>query len=759
LTLPRSKDSISVSSCGERAMPFPRPLAVAGAVLTLVGGCTEAHLYHRDRSPAAPDRVTLRGRVCTDDPQLSYFPLKVVLVVDQAAGYSPDVDAATGGLFTDFDPEGGRLRALTDLVAMHQSDESVSFAVVGFGGRPRILAPVEGSFTRNVGELEAAISALGLQEGCEGGASCRDLRGALNSARTLIEGDLTALRPGQRAMTEYVVVLLLAGPPSPLPEGAVFCQRTIGGPVCCDPARMDCMRDLRARVCCDLDTRPCVYDEAGAIPCCCPDECPCDAANCAELPPDCSTDILVQDVRQMRESFEGAGVAGFRLHALHLSAEVDPVTRAPDPVRNDAVGRLLQDMAFAGEGRFQAYYDGSSLDAPGTSVYRLGLLQTQVELEAKDFVVYNMNAIPGAEGPVADSDADGLGDEAEADHGSNPGNPDTDGDGITDFVEVMIEFSPIVPDAPVACEGLVTGHDGDADGLTDCDEELIGTDPSLVDSDGDAMPDRLEVSLGTDYVRPDWLTDSDGDGVSNGDEVRNHTDPRSSDAASHLALQYRYTVVDEGIVPRIDIAEPRVVTGVNTVSATAGSTAGLGWLCYEPAVEGEAGPTLCWVDGGERTAAGGVVSCTACDSANPEATGERVEVEGDGTYALPSPSAREGVEAPEDWSVTVEVTVVDLPPQMEREQLLVDRDERHCLSFVVRNVKLVEAVETVMDPLPGWNNVALYFAEAPAGRMTVPGLFRVSMVPIRYAPPEPREPPDAELFIFDDEFVRAGTVQ
>jgi hypothetical protein len=416
-------------------------------------------------------------------------------------------------------------------------------------------------------------------------------------------------------------------------------------------------------------------------------------------------------------------------------------------------------MAFAGEGRFQAYYDGSSLDAPGTSLYRLGLLRPQVDLEAKDFIAYNLNAIPAASGPVTDSDADGLSDVAEADHGSDPSNPDTDGDGISDFVEVLIEFSPIVPDTPVACEGIVAGRDSDNDWLTDCDEELIGTDPSLVDSDGDAMADRLEVSLGTDYVEPDWLADADGDGVSNGDEVRNHTDPRSSDAASHLGIQYRYTVEDLGIVPRIDIAEPRVVTGVDTASASEGSTAGLGWLCYEPAPEGERGGALCWIDAGERTPAGGVVSCNECDSNNPDATGEMVRVDGDGTYTLLSPSSREGVEAPEDWSISVRVTVVDLPPQLEREQLLIHRDERHCLAFTVRNVKLVPSVETVMDDLPGWNNIVLYFAEAPMGRMTVPGLFRMSMVPVRYAPPEPREPPDAELFIFDDEFVRAGSVE
>lgn len=728
-------------------------LLAAACCLGAAAGCTEANLYHRDRSPAEPDRLTLRGQVCTDDPRLSHFPIKVVLLVDRSSGFSPDVGVVTGQLFTTFDPEYARITALSSLVAFHQSDEQVSFAVIGYAGRPQILAPLEGSFTRNIGDLDPAISTLAIPQGCEGTGACRDLRGAFNSARTLIEGDLNEMSPGERAMTQYVVILMNAGAPSPLPEGAVYCQRTIGGPVCCDPTRMDCVRDLRARICCELGTLPCVYDDPAIVPDCCDPADGCDPVACIAPPPDCASDILVEDVRVLRESVEAAGAAGLRLHAIHLAADIDPAT-------NDAVGRLMQDMAFAGAGRFQTYYDGSSLDAPGTSIYRLGLIRPQVDLEAKDFIVYNLNAVPGPTGPVADTDGDGLTDANEAEHGTDPGNPDTDGDGITDFVEVLIEFSPLVPDQPVACEGILAGIDRDRDWLTDCDEALLGTDPSLTDTDGDAMPDRLEVSLGTDYIRADWLADADGDGVPNGDEIRNHTDPRSSDASSHLAIQYRYEVEDQGIVARIDIAEPERVTGVHTVSASQGSTAGQGWLCYEPASEpDEDGGWLCWIDGSEVTMAGAPLNCSACDPDDPLATGVMVRVEEDGTYVLPSPSASDDAAAPEDRSITVDVSLIDLPPFLAREQLNVAREERHCISFVVRNVKLTATGPTVLDEQPGWNEIALFFAEAPAGRMTVPGLFRLAIVPVRYAPPAPREPPDAELFVWDDEFVRVESFE
>lgn len=739
--------------------------------------CTDANLYHRDRTPAQADRLTLRGQVCTDDPRISHFPLKVVLVVDQSSGTNPELGEVTSRLFSaidadnpHFDPDGDRFEALRDLVAQHQREETTSFAVVGFGGAPRILAPAEGGFTRNVGELEAAISTLAIPQSCEGRSACRDLRGALGSARSLIEGDLVDLSPGARAMTRYVVILMLAGPPTPLPSGAVFCQRAIGGPACCDPTTMDCVRDLRARVCCPLGEQPCVPLDPASAPWCCDEGDGCPADECVAPPADCAAGVLVEDVRVMRETVEEQGVAGFNLHAIHLAAEAD-FTPGDGDDPNESVARLMQDIAFAGAGVFQGYSDGSALASSGIALPALGLLRPQVELEIKDFIVFNLNALSTPAGQATDTDADGLPDVAEADHGTDPSSNDSDGDGITDFVEVMVELSPLTPDRPAACEALIPGNDADLDLLTDCDEALLGTDPSLLDSDGDALPDRLEVTMGTDYVLPDWLVDSDNDGVPNGDEVRQHTDPRSSDAADHLATQYRYTLVDEGLLPQIDIAQPRQLTGVVAQRAEDDTSAGLGWLCYgaEPEGDSESGCEgvgwLCWIDPGEQNEAGTPQSCNACSPSNPAAEGQWVCLEGDGTYVLPSIS--DGAELEQDngepreqqRALTVEVTTAALPPRSRNEQILVHRDERHCLSYVVRNVKLAGTGPTEGIDEAGWNNIALYFAQAPAGRLTVPGLFRLAMVPVRFIPPSRREPPDAELRIFDDEFVRAGSFE
>ncbi len=75
-----------------------------------------------------------------------------------------------------------------------------------------------------------------------------------------------------------------------------------------------------------------------------------------------------------------------------------------------------------------------------------------------------------------------------------------------------------------ANQGVVFGEtwefhassDSDADGLTDCEELLLGTDPHDADTDDDGLNDGAEVNLyGTDPLE----ADTDGDGLSDGNEI------------------------------------------------------------------------------------------------------------------------------------------------------------------------------------------------------------------------------------------------
>jgi hypothetical protein len=119
-----------------------------------------------------------------------------------------------------------------------------------------------------------------------------------------------------------------------------------------------------------------------------------------------------------------------------------------------------------------------------------------------------------------DSDEDGLSDGDEVNvHGTDPHVPDSDGDGLLDAFEARYGFDPLLSGEEL--------QDPDFDGLTNLAEQTTGTNPRDADTDGDGLSDGDEVSLhGTDPSDPD----SDGDGLFDGDELNLHaTDPTDSD--------------------------------------------------------------------------------------------------------------------------------------------------------------------------------------------------------------------------------------
>lgn len=103
----------------------------------------------------------------------------------------------------------------------------------------------------------------------------------------------------------------------------------------------------------------------------------------------------------------------------------------------------------------------------------------------------------------SDNDNDGLTDKVEKTLGTNPSNPDSDGDQVTDsrdaFPLDVTEWQD--NDSDGLGDNLDT--DDDNDGLIDQDELLVyGTNPLKADTDNDGLSDKIEVDLSVSFLKP-----------------------------------------------------------------------------------------------------------------------------------------------------------------------------------------------------------------------------------------------------------------
>lgn len=129
---------------------------------------------------------------------------------------------------------------------------------------------------------------------------------------------------------------------------------------------------------------------------------------------------------------------------------------------------------------------------------------------------------------TTDSDGDGLTDSMEKALGTDPYSLDTDHDGVSDYNEAnWLNYNPLLDDSDG--NGILDkDEDPDNDGLTNGEEDKLGTNPAYYDSDYDWLSDGDETNI---YHTNPLLADTDGDGASDWNEVSIGSDPLTAETA------------------------------------------------------------------------------------------------------------------------------------------------------------------------------------------------------------------------------------
>lgn len=113
----------------------------------------------------------------------------------------------------------------------------------------------------------------------------------------------------------------------------------------------------------------------------------------------------------------------------------------------------------------------------------------------------------------ADSDGDGLFDSEELQFSKDPRKQRTSGVCL-DSIAVQPAYKDRCATPPEIL-GCNKNWDTDGDGLNECEEMILGTSPSDFDSDGDLIPDGLEVVYRNYLGRDDGYLDTNSDNVNN----------------------------------------------------------------------------------------------------------------------------------------------------------------------------------------------------------------------------------------------------
>lgn len=508
----------------------------AAALLVALGlalGCTETSLHKvQPESETSPDNLMrVKGDLCIEPETSIDFPVKVLFLLDQSTSLQ----------FTD--PNKRRYDAVRNAVKKLRSQRNVEVAFIGFSAETEI-ANSENPFQADLNafnELARSNDELG---------PATDYQGALATAKRIIDQDLRQMDEADRPRTRYVINFVTDGQAEPV------CQQGCeDDPVVCSDGKDN---DNDGLV--DDEDPDCDPDSEGGLdPTGCTQENPC-VGRCnskMEVRDGYYTDFNLcgaynqprqikrraEDIVELADVYD---IAGMSINSILLFT-TEEIPDILDYDRDKAV-TLLEGIAEVGDGVFRDVNVGGG----NNDFLNFQIEKVDVEHKMRTLIANNRNLqVDKKQHLYPDSDEDGLADGTEQEMSLKRFATDTDGDGYRDgFEHAMREegFDPTDGSRPATgCTEVVEAgrQDRDGDGLLDCEEAFLGTDPNQPDTDLDGIPDGLEFLKGTDPATSDATADIDFDGVSNLDEIRRGRLP--DEAEKRSAQPISYEVSDLGV--------------------------------------------------------------------------------------------------------------------------------------------------------------------------------------------------------------------
>ncbi len=523
---PRVSGTVSLRRWGDACL-------VAAAAVGCAG-CANTPLQRVPPPVIAVDNeLALKGQVCAQPPGNAVFPVKILFLVD------------VSGSMIVTDPAKVRVQGINAVIDKYQGLPGVEFSVIAFSSA---IVQVTNGFT-DTPDLSAIDTAISQSD------NLTDYQGVLGAAYETLTTDMLAATPAERARSKYIIIFFTDGIPDPIcsadttPCGSTSCAPHSH---CVPTTILSASSQEQEQYACDPDFLICTVPKKKWG----------DAFNPPVDPslyPNLETGANYNTTPQIMASVDQIMALQSQYHVGSITLDTNflfPVNALSNPLAvpfdldRPAGEALLMAMAAAGNGTFKEFTDDTQINFLNISFASLQVQNTIVQSFASNQVSEEIGSAI-----VLDSDGDGLPDSEEAELGTSiavsatcPTPWDSDADGYSDFLEVMYRtsgFDPLDPKKPaIPCANPRVDSDGD--GLMDCEETFLGTDPLNPDTDGDFLSDLTEVRHGMNPLDPtDAFGDINRDGILNEAEIKMGLSPTAQVSASEMPYALAYDFVAE----------------------------------------------------------------------------------------------------------------------------------------------------------------------------------------------------------------------